>query len=106
MPTAIAPAGISVRTTALAPMVAPSPMCTAPRIDTFAERRRIQWALEGFVTERDALANDGVVTDDGAAMDHDAGLVLDDDAAAKAGGIGKLYPIMIADVAEEGPVDH
>ena len=113
MPTAMAFGGTSVRTTALAPMAAWSPMWTLPRIlapaPTLTDLPRVGAAkglLDGAVPEGDTLAEDAVVADDGLAVDDDGGLVFDDDAAAELCGVREFDAVVVADVAEEGAIEE
>ena len=70
-PTTSAPSGTSESTTAFAPMSAPSPTCTRPRIfapaptrHAVTEDRRVREVVHASNPERHALTNDAVVADD------------------------------------------
>jgi hypothetical protein len=66
------------------------------------------WCFGGLVdasdSQRAVLADNAVVSDDGSSMDHNPGLMLDDDTATYCRGIRKLYAILIPDTPVEVPI--
>ena len=90
LPTAVAPGGTGLTTTALEPTRAPSPTVKPPSTcelaPTITPRPSVGWRLAPFVerraAERDALVDRAVVADLGRLADHDAHAVVDEDAPA------------------------
>ena len=91
-PTAIAPAGTSWMTTAFAPICAPLPIQTGPRIlapapddDAVAERRVPLAVAHRLAAERRAVEQHHVVADLGGLADDDAHAVVDEQPPAEPG---------------------
>lgn len=66
-----------------------------------AEDRRASQILEATDAERAVLADDTIVANYAGAMDHNAGLMFDHDAATEPDRVGQLYPVAVADATEE-----
>src|SRR6185312_8313696 len=58
------------------------------------------------VAERHALANDALIADARAAVNHDSTLMLNHDATAQLDRVWKLNSVVIANIAKEHPVEH
>lgn len=76
----------------------PSSLAPAPHVDALAEHGRVRRCIFVPISERDALTDDAIVANGGAAVDHDANVVLDHHASTDLGAERQLHTVVVSAV--------